>query len=223
MRAQLLAGLRAVLVLTVLCGVLYPLAVTGVAQLAFDDKANGSLVERDGAVVGSALLGQAFTTEEYFQTRPSAAGAAAAASGSMVDILDADGEPTGATEPADPGDLSLVASGASNLGPTNEALLATVAERVAAYRERNRLGPETQVPVDAVTTSGSGLDPHISVANARLQAPRVARVRSLAVADVLRLVDRYTAARSLGFLGENSVNVLRLNLALDERSREGGG
>jgi len=213
MRAQLLAGLRAVLVLTVLCGIVYPLAVTGLGQLAFNDKANGSLVERDGQVVGSSLLGQAFTTDEYFHTRPSAAGAAA--SGSMVDILGPDEEPTGQTEPADPEDLSLVASGASNLGPTNEDLLATVAERVTAYRERNGLSADVRVPVDAVTASGSGLDPHISVANARLQAPRVARMRSLPVADVLRLVDRHTAGRSLGFLGEKGVNVLQLNLALD--------
>ena len=113
MRAQMLTGLRTLLVLTVLTGIVYPLAVLGVAQLAFNDKANGSLVERDGAVVGSSLLGQAFTGPAYFHTRPSAAGAAA--SGSLVDGL-----------PADPADLSLVASGASNLGPTNEDLLAAV-------------------------------------------------------------------------------------------------
>jgi potassium-transporting ATPase KdpC subunit len=198
MRAQLLAGLRALLVLTLLCGLAYPLAVTGIAQLAFRHEADGSLVRRDGEVVGSSLIGQSFTGEDYFHTRPSAAGAAAAGA-----------------EGADADDLSQVASGASNLGPTNPELLDTVAERVDAYREENRLDPDVRVPVDAVTASGSGLDPHISVANARLQAPRVAEARGLDVDDVLQLVDRHTSGRSLGFLGEKGVNVLELNLDLD--------
>ena len=198
MRAQLLAGLRALLVLTLLCGLVYPLAVTGIAQLGFRDKADGSLVRRDGEVVGSSLIGQSFTGEDYFHARPSAAGAAAAGA-----------------EGADATDLSQVASGASNLGPTNPELLDTVAERVDAYREENGLDPDTRVPVDAVTASGSGLDPHISVANARLQAPRVAEARGLDVDDVLRLVERHTRGRDLGFLGEKGVNVLELNLDLD--------
>jgi K+-transporting ATPase ATPase C chain len=202
MRAQLLAGLRALLVLTLLCGVAFPLAVTAVAQVAFHDKADGSLVHRDGAVVGSSLIGQTFTGNEYFHGRPSAAGAAAAG---------ADG--------ADPGDLTQVASGASNLGPTNPDLLDTVAERVEAYRAENHLGRDVRVPVDAVTASGSGLDPQISVANARLQAPRVAEARGMDEADVLTLVDEHTSHRSLGFLGEAGVNVLALNLDLD---RSGG-
>lgn len=214
MRAQLLAAVRAVLVLTVLTGLLYPLAVTGVAQVAFGDKADGSLVERDGQVVGSSLVGQTFTSEEYFQGRPSAAGAAA--TGSMVDVLDENGEPTGEVVPADPSDLTQVNSGASNLGPTNEDLLATVEERVAAYRETNGLADNQEVPVDAVTASGSGVDPQISVANARLQAARVADARDLDVDQVLELVDQHTSSRSLGFLGEKGVNVLELNLALDE-------
>ena len=201
MRAQLLAGLRALLVLTLLCGLAYPLAVTGIAQLAFHDKADGSLVRRDGEVVGSSLIGQTFTGDEYFQGRPSAAGAAAAGA-----------------EGADPDDLSQVASGASNLGPTNPELLDTVAERVDAYRELNGLDAGTPVPVDAVTASGSGLDPQISVANARLQAPRVAEARGMDVDDVLALVDKHTATRSLGFLGEDGVNVLALNLDLDRNS-----
>jgi potassium-transporting ATPase KdpC subunit len=202
MRAQLLAGLRALLVLTLLCGLAYPLAVTGIAQLAFHDKADGSLVRRDGEVVGSSLIGQTFTGDEYFQGRPSAAGAAAAGA-----------------EGADPDDLTQVASGASNLGPTNPELLDTVAERVDAYRELNGLDAGTPVPVDAVTASGSGLDPQISVANARLQARRVAEARGMDVDDVLALVDKHTATRSLGFLGEDGVNVLALNLDLD---RNGG-
>jgi K+-transporting ATPase ATPase C chain len=202
MRRQLVPALRMVLVLTVICGLLYPLAMTGVAQALFADKADGSLVERDGEVVGSSLVGQAFSAPEYFHTRPSAAGALAA--GSLVD-----------GEPADPGDLSLAASGASNMGPTNPDLLAAIEERTAAYRELNGLADGVPVPIDAVTASGSGVDPHISAANARLQAPRVADERGLPVADVLALVDQHTSGRSLGFLGEEGVNVLELNLALD--------
>ncbi len=187
MRAQLIAALRALLVFTVLCGLIYPLAVTGVAQLAFDDKADGSLVERDGQVVGSTLIGQGFEGDEWFHPRPSAAG---------------DG-------------YDGTASSASNLGPTNDVLLDAVAERVDAYRELNGLDGDVEVPVDAVTASASGLDPHVSVANARLQAARVAAARDVAVEDVLRLVEVHTSERVLGFLGEEAVSVLELNLALD--------
>jgi K+-transporting ATPase ATPase C chain len=202
MRAQLIAGLRALLVLTLLCGVAFPLAVTAVAQVAFHDKADGSLVHRDGKVVGSSLIGQTFTGAEYFHGRPSAAGAAAAG-----------------VEGADADDLTQVASGASNLGPTNPELLDTVTERVDAYRAENDLARDVRVPVDAVTASGSGLDPQISVANARLQAPRVAEARGMDTDAVLALVDKHTGHRSLGFLGEDGVNVLALNLDLD---RSGG-
>ena len=188
MRAQLLAALRAVLVFTVLVGVAYPLAVTGIGQLAFGDQADGSLIERDGVVVGSSLIGQSFTGDVWFHPRPSAAG----------DGYDA------------------MASGPSNLGPTNPELLDDVAERVDLYRSANGLGDDQAVPVDAATSSGSGLDPHISVANALLQAPRVAAARGIAVDDVRRLVDEHTVTRPLGFLGEDAVNVLRLNLALSE-------
>ena len=216
MRAQLLAGARMLLVMTVLVGLAYPLVVTGISQVAFPDEADGSLVERDGRVVGSSLIGQTFAGEQYFQGRPSAAGAAASAS--MVEVTDDEGNPTGEVEPPDPSDLSQVGSGASNLGPTNEDLLAAIEERVAAYRELNGLDENERVPVDAVTASGSGLDPHISVANARLQAPRVAAVRGLDLRAVLDLVDDHTAARSLGVFGEQGVNVLELNLDLDEAS-----
>ncbi len=183
MRRQLLPALVAFLALTVLTGVVYPLAVTGVAQVAFPSRADGSLVERDGRVVGSRLIGQGFDGAEYFQPRPSAAG----------DGYDA------------------MSSSASNLGPTNQDLLDAVEERRAAYREANA----ADAPVDALTASGSGLDPHISPANARLQAPRVADARGLPVDDVLALVEDHTDGRSLGFLGEPGVNVLELNLALD--------
>ena len=173
--------------MTVLTGLLYPLAVTGVAQVAFPGRADGSLIERDGRVVGSQLIGQAFSSPRYFHPRPSAAGHG----------------------------YDAMASAPSNLGPTNPTLLRQVRERIAGYRLENDLGPGRQVPIDAVTASGSGLDPDISQANARLQAPRVARARGLALDEVLALVRDATRGRSLGFLGEPGVNVLELNLALD--------
>ena len=187
MRRQLAPAVIVFLALTLLVGVAYPLAVTGLAQLAFPHRADGSLVERDGQVVGSRLVGQAFAGARYFHPRPSDAGEG----------------------------YDAMASAASNLGPTNPELVRQVRARRAAYRRDNGLRPGQQVPVDAVTASGSGLDPHISVANARLQATRVARARGLALDDVLALVASHTDGRSLGFLGEPGVNVLDLNLALD--------
>jgi K+-transporting ATPase ATPase C chain len=187
MRRQLIAAVAMLAVLTALTGIAYPLALTGIAQGLFADQADGSLVERDRSPVGSRLIGQTFTSAEYFHPRPSAAG---------------DG-------------YDGAASSGANLGPTNPDLLAAVEERVAAYREENDLPDDVGVPVDAVTASASGLDPHISVANARLQARRVADVRDLPLADVLALVDDHTERRRLGFLGEPAVNVLELNLALD--------
>lgn len=214
MRRQLIPALRMVLLLTVLLGLTYPLVMTGVAKALFADQADGSLVERDGVVVGSSLVGQAFSGPKYFHGRPSAAGALA--SGAMVQDVDESGSPVGAPHPADPGDLSLAASGASNQGPTNRDLLAAIEERAAAYRKANGLGDEVPVPIDAVTASASGVDPHISVANARLQARRVAEIRGLALEVVLREIADHTQHRTLGFLGEAGVNVLYLNLALDE-------
>jgi K+-transporting ATPase ATPase C chain len=190
-RRQLVPALVAFFALTILTGVAYPLAVTGVSQLVFPGRADGSLVERGGTTVASKLIGQQFASPSYFQPRPSAAG----------DGYDA------------------MSSSASNLGPTNEDYLSEVKKRVAAYRRENGLAADIAVPADAVTASGSGLDPHISPANARLQAPRVARARGIDVADVLALVDDHTDGRSLGFLGEPGVNVVELNLALDAESR----
>jgi potassium-transporting ATPase KdpC subunit len=193
MRRQLLPAVGMVLVFTVLCGLAYPLVVTGIAQVGFHDQAEGSLVDGpDGEPVGSELIGQAFTEPEYFHPRPSAAG--------------------------DEG-YDAAASSGSNLGPTNPVLLDTVEDRIAAYREANALGDDVEVPVDAVTASASGLDPHISVANARLQAARVAEQRNLPVDEVLALVDEHTVERALGFLGEPGVNVLKVNLALDRTAR----
>jgi K+-transporting ATPase ATPase C chain len=188
MRRQLLPALKVFLVFTVLVGLVYPLVMTGVAQVLFGHQANGSMVKDSaGAVVGSSLIGQSFTDPQYFHPRPSAAG---------------DGyDPT--------------KSGASNLGPTNPQLLDDVSQRAAAYRAENGLTSDTLVPVDGVTSSASGLDPHISVANAELQAPRVAKARSVSVDTVRRLISEHTDGRSLGFLGEPGVNVLELNLALD--------
>jgi K+-transporting ATPase ATPase C chain len=199
MRRQLLPALRMMVVLTIALGIGYPLVVLGVSQLAFHDKANGSLVTAaDGHVVGSSLLGQTFTGDRYFQGRPSAAGITASGS------TDADGQP------GDPSDLSLSNSGGSNLGPTNPDLTDEVAQRAADYRSLNGLAADAPVPVDAVTSSGSGVDPQISVANARLQADRVARARGLDPATVLKLVDQHTDGRSLGVFGEPGVNVLEL-------------
>jgi K+-transporting ATPase ATPase C chain len=189
MRRQLLPALGMLLVFTLLTGLAYPLVVTGVAQAAFHDKANGSLVKVDDKVVGSKWIGQNFTAAKYFHPRPSAAG-------------DDGYDPT--------------SSSGSNLGPTNPDFLKTVGERVAAYRKENGLAADAKVPVDAVTASASGLDPEISVANARAQAPRVANARGLTLERVNDLVDKNTAGRSLGFLGEKGVNVLELNLALDK-------
>ncbi len=184
---QLVPAALVLLVFTVLLGVAYPLATTAIAQVAMNHRADGSLITRDGTVVGSELIGQEFTSPQYFHPRPSAAG----------DGYDA------------------MASSGSNLGPLSPDLLTAVEERVAAYRQENGLTDTQAVPVDAVTASGSGLDPHISVANARLQAPRVAAQRDLDEATVLAMIDDHTDGRGLGVLGEPGVNVLELNLALD--------
>jgi potassium-transporting ATPase KdpC subunit len=198
MRRQLTAALRMLLALTLLAGVAYPLAVTGVGQALFGHEADGSLVQRDGRVVGSSLVRQGFSGDEWFHPRPSAAGTLAAGE---------DG----------PQAAGAVNSGPSNLGPTNPDLLAAVEGRATAYREENGLGTGAPVPVDAVTASGSGLDPHISVRNAQLQAPRVATTRALDVDLVRSLVAEHTSSRDLGVLGERAVNVLELNLALADR------
>jgi K+-transporting ATPase ATPase C chain len=184
---QLTPAILAVVVFSVLCGLVYPLVVTGIGQAAFHDKANGSLLKVDGRVVGSKLLGQSFTDARYFHPRPSAAG-------------------TG---------YDGLASSASNLGPTNRDFLKSIDERVADYRKENGLSADQEVPVDAVTASGSGLDPDISVANAKLQAARVADARGMTLDEVLAQISKHTTVRQWGFLGEPRINVLDLNLALD--------
>ncbi|HSV73562.1 MAG TPA: potassium-transporting ATPase subunit KdpC [Chthonomonadales bacterium] len=203
MLIQIRPAVASVVAFSVLTGLLFPLAITAVASLLFPRQARGSLVEAGGRVVGSELIGQPFRGDRYFHPRPSAAGA---------------GYDTGA-------------SGGTNLGPTSRKLLygaeddpATpaidegfdgIAQLARAFREINGLGPDAPLPADAVTRSASGLDPHISPANAMLQATRVARARGRPVREVRGLVERHTEPRQMGLLGEPRVNVLLLNLALD--------
>jgi K+-transporting ATPase ATPase C chain len=175
--------------LTIVTGVVYPAVVTLLGRLAFPSEVEGSVIERDGRRVGSRLLGQPFSAPQYFWSRPSA---------------------------TSPMPYNGAVSSGSNFGPLNPALAAAVAARIAALREADP-GNDLPVPVDLVTASASGLDPHISVAAADFQAGRVARARGMAVADVAALVREHTAGRTLGVLGEPRVHVLELNLALDAR------
>jgi K+-transporting ATPase ATPase C chain len=189
---NLLKELRVSVIATIslivlLCG-LYPALVWVMAQGIFHDEANGSLIIRGGRVIGSSILAQGFTGAKYFHPRPSAASSGYDAAG----------------------------SGGSNLGPLSRKLMDGIEQRVSEYRTRNGLSPDTRVPVDAVTASGSGLDPHISVGNALLQAPRVARARGLSEEIVQRKITARTEGRFLGIIGEPRVNVLLLNLDMDE-------
>ena len=194
---SLLASLRravlATLVLAVVTGGLYPLVVWALAQGLFPVQARGSLVvDANGVIRGSRLIGQGFTGERYFHSRPSAAGA---------------------------NGYDASSSGGSNLGPTSQKLRDLIHERVAVYRAENGVPETNTVPADAVTASASGLDPHISPANARIQATRVARVRGLTPSQVETLIAAHTESAGLGFLGQPGVNVLTLNLALDQGAR----
>jgi potassium-transporting ATPase KdpC subunit len=185
-----------IVALTLITGLLYPLAMTGIAGVIFPQQAQGSLLERDGKVVGSALIGQEFTNERYFHGRPSAT---------------VTPDPNDATKTV-PAPYNAANSGGSNLGPTNKALIERVQGDVDKLKQEN---PSAPVPIDLVTTSGGGLDPHISPAAALFQVPRVARARSLPEDRVRQLVDEHLEGRLLGLLGEPRVNVLALNLALD--------
>jgi potassium-transporting ATPase KdpC subunit len=187
MRAQIRPALILLLTFTLLTGLIYPLAVTGIAQLVFPRQANGSLIVQNGRTVGSTLIGQPFDDPRYFWGRLSATG---------------------------PYPYNAASSSGSNLGPSNPALLDEVKGRIAALKATDPTNTQP-IPVDLVTSSGSGLDPDISVAAALYQVPRVARLRGLSDTAVRTLVDQYTQGRQLGFLGEPSVNVLELNLALD--------
>jgi potassium-transporting ATPase KdpC subunit len=185
-----------IVALTVITGLLYPFVMTGIAGVVFPYQAQGSLIERDGKVVGSALIGQDFTSAGYFHGRPSATVAP---------------DPNDSTKTV-PAPYNAANSGGSNLGPTNKALIDRVQRDVEKLRQEN---PSAQVPIDLVTTSGSGLDPDISPAAALFQVPRVAKARNMPEDRVRQLVDEHVEGRTLGFLGEPRINVLALNLALD--------
>ncbi len=229
MRKQLITGFFMVLAMTVLCGLMYPLVVLGAAQVTFKDKANGSIVTANGTEVGSSLLGQNFTAAKYFHPRPSAAGktgydpmaSSASNLGPTNEKLIADCNPVPATD-ADGAPMVDASGNAVNQTNPDGSLVCdpnTVPQRAIAYRSENGLPAGSAVPVDAVTSSGSGLDPAISVANARLQAARVASARGISTEAVLAAVDAHTTAATLGVLGEPAVNVLELNLALDGTNR----
>lgn len=185
--AELRASIAATLLLVVLCCGIYPVAVWAVGQGLFSDKANGSMVQVNGKIVGSTLIAQGFAGQAYFHPRPSAAGQG----------------------------YDAVHSGGTNLGATSKKLIEDMKRRVADYREENGLSSDITVPADAVTSSASGLDPHISVRNASLQAARVAKARGIGEQEVLAKVEAHTEGRFLGLLGDPRVNVLTLNLSLD--------
>ncbi len=185
---QLRPAVVTLFLFTIITGVAYPLLVTGIAQLVFPGKANGSFIKKDGKIVGSELIGQPFSDTKYFWSRLSATG---------------------------PFAYNAASSSGSNYGPLNPALLDAVKKRVQDLKAADSLNTQP-IPVDLVTSSASGLDPHISIAAALYQIPRVARVRAISEPQVRSLVDQFTEGRQLGFLGEPRVNVLKLNLALDE-------
>lgn len=198
-RSSLLSLIKPAILISIwmclLTGLAYPLLTTGVANILFPHQAQGSLITINGKVVGSELIGQNFTKPEYFHPRPSA---------------------TNTTDtPPKPSPYNAANSSGSNSGPTKQDFLKSVADAAAAYRKENGLAADALVPVDAITASASGLDPDISIANANLQANRVAQARNVPVAQIQDLIRKNTTGRQLGFLGEERVNVLKLNLALD--------
>jgi len=189
-----------IVAMTIITGLIYPLGMTGIAQVLFHDQANGSLITRDGKVIGSSLIGQNFTSEKYFHGRPSAT---------------TDTDPNDPTKTV-PAPYNAANSGGSNLGPTSKTLVNRVKDDAAKLQAEN---PNTPVPADLVTTSASGLDPDITPAGALFQVPRVAKARGLSEDAVRRLVEDHIVGRLAGIIGEPHVNVLELNLALDAMAR----
>ncbi len=187
MKRNLIISVLMTIVTTILLGIIYPLVVTGLAQVMFPHKANGQLITRDSKLIGSSVIGQPFSGPRYFHSRPSAAGAG----------------------------YDATASGGTNLGPTNKALITRVAQDTAMLQAEN---PGVPVPVDLVTTSASGLDPHISIAAADFQLPRVAKARGISESQLRQIIFAHTEFRQFGFLGEPRVNVLELNLELDREA-----
>ncbi len=189
MKKNLITSILYTVVATILLGIVYPLVVTSLAQMLAKDHANGQLIKRDGVAVGSRILAQPFTSAKYFHARPSAAGA---------------------------NGYDATNSGGTNWGPTNQKLIDRVKNDAAASKSEN---PDSPVPIDLITASGSGLDPHITPAAAEFQVTRVAKARGVAEADIRKLVTAHTELRQFGFLGESRINVLELNLALDQMYR----
>ena len=205
MRGVARSAIASAVFFMLVAGLAYPLVTTGVAQLVMPSQANGSLVQRNGVTVGSLLIGQSFAQPKYFHPRPSA---------------------TLGTDPSNPNQTvaqpyNAANSGASNLGPASKSLIDQVSARAAAYRKENGLTPDAPVPVDAVTASGSGLDPEISIDNAMLQAARVAKARGMSIDAMRDLIERNTTHRQLGVLGDPRIDVLKLNLALDAAAAQG--
>ncbi len=191
MRKQLLASIRILITFTVLVGVIYPFAITAISKISFSNKSNGSFIKVDSKIVGSSLIGQNFEGSEWFHSRPSAAGEG----------------------------YDAMASSGSNLGPTNEDFIASVEQRANDYRKENMLDDSVQVPLDAVTASGSGLDPEISLVNAKLQALRVAKARNLTESVVLQLISKEKKDNIFDFGMDERINVLKLNIALNKLSK----
>ncbi|OGI29398.1 MAG: potassium-transporting ATPase subunit C [Candidatus Melainabacteria bacterium RIFOXYA12_FULL_32_12] len=187
---ELIKSIKIYLIFTILLGLVYPLAITAIAQITMPHKANGSLIKKDGSIVGSELIGQSFTKPEYFQSRPSAV------------------------------DYNAAGSGASNLGPSSKKLMSEVKDRVQQVREENNLKPDQQIPADMVLSSSSGLDPHISQENALFQVSRISQLRKIPKYKIKELIKENTDSDFIGIWGQSGVNILKLNLALDNAQRK---
>lgn len=190
-KSEIITAIKVFVGFSILLGLVYPLVINGIAQITMPYQANGSLIEKNGKVIGSTLIGQKFDNPEYFNSRPSAV------------------------------DYNAAGSGASNLGPTSKKLIAQTEERIKEVRKNNNLKENDKIPADAVLSSASGLDPHISIENAILQIPRIAKIRKLSEAQINELVNKNTDSDFIAIWGQNGVNVLKLNMELDKISHKG--